>query len=443
MTHRTPTRLVRGGILLGAILLLAVPRPARGQSLTLTAALDSALAGHPSVLAARARVEGAQARVAEARAQLVPTLSGSAGLSQFEKPMVVAPLHGFDPRNPPTFDRTLVQGQLGLDYTLFDGGGRGARIRGAGAAEREAEAGWDATRQDLLERVTGAYLAVLSAGEVLDAAQRHASALEAEQNRAQQNLDQGTAARVDVLRAKASLMDAQAQEATARTSEDLARRSLARLMGVDPATLHKRTLEPVRFRRAPAADTAESPQVVEAQRAVEAARARVDQALASRMPSLHAAAGLHEYGSALGNYVTEWQAGLQVSWPVFTGGARGASIRQARAQYRSAQQALRLAKLQDENAVDQAHAGVVEAEARAKALEASVNQWQEVARIEALSLKEGSGVQTDLLNAQAGLFRARAGYARARYDAVLARVRLARAQGSLDRKWIDEALEVR
>jgi TolC family type I secretion outer membrane protein len=423
---------------------LAVPPHARAQTLTLAEALDSALAQHPSMLAAQARVDGARATVAAARSQLVPTLSGAAGLTRFEKPMVVAPLHGFDPRNPPAFDQTLVQGQLALQYTLFDGGGRSARIRGAGATEQEAVAGRDATRMDLLERVTGAYLSVLTAGEVLDAAEGHVAALEAEQHRAQQNLDQGTAARVDVLRASASLMDARAQDATARASDELARRSLARLMGVDPAALEHRTLADVSFTRAPAAtDSVESPQVVEARRAVEAAGARVDQELAGRMPSLQAGAGLHEYGSGVGNYVTEWQAGLQVSWPVFTGGARSAAIRQARAAFRSAQQGLRLAELQDESAVDEAHAAVVEADARAQALDASVKQWEEVARIEALGLKEGSGVQTDLLNAQAGLFQARAGYARARYDEMLARVRLARAQGSLDRRWIDEALEVR
>ncbi|NIP83666.1 MAG: hypothetical protein GWM90_32325, partial [Gemmatimonadetes bacterium] len=76
-------------------------------------------------------------------------------------------------------------------------------------------------------------------------------------------------------------------------------------------------------------------------------------------------------------------------------------------------------------------AGVTEADARAEALEAAVAQWTEVARIEALALEAGSGVQSDLLRAQASLFQAAAGLARARSDAAGARVAFARARGIL------------
>ncbi len=444
MRHPSRTRALRTGALLAGLLLLAPAAPSGAQTLTLMDAVDSALAEHPSVLAAQARVDGARAGLAMARARLVPALSGVAGLTQFDQPMVVAPLHGLNLRHPPAFDRSLVQGQVGLEYTLFDGGLRGARIRGADAVAGEAVADRDATRMDLIEQVTGAYLSVLTAGEVLDAADKQVAALEAEHRRAQQDLTQGTAARVEVLRADAALMDARAQAATAMASADLSRRSLARLMGVDPASLQGLTLADVTLTPArQQAPAVESPRIAEARRAVQAARARVDQERATLVPSLDAAAGLLEYGTVSGNFDTEWQAGVKISWPVFTGGARVAAIRQARADYRSAQESLRLVRLQEESAVDEASAAVTEADARERALEASVAQWREVARIEALSLREGSGVQTDLLSAQAGLFQARAGYARARHDAVLARVRLAQAQGSLDRKWMDEALEVR
>ena len=77
-----------------------------------------------------------------------------------------------------------------------------------------------------------------------------------------------------------------------------------------------------------------------------------------------------------------------------------------------------------------------------EALAAAVAQWEEVARIERLALEAGSGVQRDLLTAEAGLFQARAGYARARYDTVLAHVRIAKATGRLDMTWIDERLEI-
>ena len=74
-------------------------------------------------------------------------------------------------------------------------------------------------------------------------------------------------------------------------------------------------------------------------------------------------------------------------------------------------------------------------------MSAAVAQWEEVARIEALALEAGAGEQRDLLRAEAGLFQARAGYALAGQEALTARLRLARAEGILDREWIDEWTE--
>jgi outer membrane protein TolC len=151
---------------------------------------------------------------------------------------------------------------------------------------------------------------------------------------------------------------------------------------------------------------------------------------------------LLDFGTIDGAHVAEWQAGLQVQWTLFNGGSRAGSVRRAEAELAAARSDLDAAKLQVAQAVDAAQTAVVEADARAAALGVGVQQWQEVARIEALALDAGSGVQADLLRAQAGLFQARAGHVRARYDAVLSRIRLARAEGTLDRTWVDAALEM-
>ncbi len=92
---------------------------------------------------------------------------------------------------------------------------------------------------------------------------------------------------------------------------------------------------------------------------------------------------------------------------------------------------------------DAAESRILGADERSTALESSIAQWEEVARIEALALEAGAGVQNDLLRAEAGLFRARAGHAQARYDAVRARVEFARAQGVLNREWLNRSLEMR
>ncbi|MCG6988912.1 MAG: TolC family protein, partial [Gemmatimonadetes bacterium] len=157
---------------LAALALATLPFPARSQTLSLLEAADSALATHPSVLAARARVDEADAGRSAARASYLPDIVGTSSLARFEKPMVVAPLHGFDPRNPPAFDRTLVQSQIGASWTLFDGGARRAGVKGADAVRDAARAGERSSVEDLLESVAGAYVAVLSTREVRAAADR-------------------------------------------------------------------------------------------------------------------------------------------------------------------------------------------------------------------------------------------------------------------------------
>ena len=113
---------------------LAAPPPQQGQDttrLTVAVAVDRALATHPAVAAARAQRDVADAEVGQARAAWLPAVSLDGAVNQFEKPMVVYPLHSLDLRNPPLFDRSLSQASMGAAYTLFDFGARSSRVQAA------------------------------------------------------------------------------------------------------------------------------------------------------------------------------------------------------------------------------------------------------------------------------------------------------------------------
>lgn len=421
-----------------------LPELASAQSLTLAEALDSALATHPSLAAADARVRAADDAGDAARAARLPGAALSATLTHFELPMVVAPLHSLDLRTPPEFDRTLVQGQLAVQYTLFDGGGRSSGIRGADANFDATRFSREATRMQVLVDGASAYIGVLSARAVLEAASAQARALTEEHARAQRQFDAGAAPELEVLRASATLQSSLAEEASAQARVALAERALARVMGVEPGLIAGRTFADVEITTVDVrGDGTSNPMLLQADRAVAAAQARLAGERAGRLPSVQAGAGLLDFGTLDGSHDLEWQAGLQVSWPLFTGGARAASVRRAEADVVAARGDLDVARLQVEQAVDAAATAVVEADARAEALAVALAQWDEVTRIEALALETGSGTQSDLLSAQAGLYQARAGQAQARYNAILARVQLARAEGVLDLGWINESLESR
>jgi outer membrane protein len=428
------------------VVVLTAPATLSAQSLTLTDAVDAALSTHPALAAAGARVDANDAATDAARAARLPGAAVEATLTRFQEPMVVAPFHSLDFTDPPTFDRTLVQGRLAMAYTLFDGGERSARIRGADAMLEATRYRRSAQEMTVIEETAAAYVAVLSAQALLAAAEARVAALEEEAGRAQQSLDAGTAPELEVLRARASLQEALADRSSAQARVGLTVRALARLMGLDAAAISAPSLADVAVSATATATTkgdapTHIPLVAQADQAALAAEARLGQERAGRLPTVEAGAGLLDFGTLDDRHVVEWQAGVQVSWPLFTGGARSAAVRHAEAELAAARGDLDAARLEVAQAIDAAETAAAAADARTEALAVAVTQWEEVARIEALALEAGSGVQADLLRAQAGLFQARAGYALARYDAVLSRIRLAGAAGTLDRTWLDEALE--
>ncbi len=423
---------------------LLLPASLAAQALTLVEALDAALATHPALVAADARVLAADGAGDAARSARMPAAALTANLTRFQEPMVVAPLHSLDIRTPPLFDRTLVQGQLGAQYTLFDGGVRASRIRGADALHDASRAGRSSVEMRVLEETIAAYTGVITARTMLSAARAQVVALAEESARAQRHFDAGSAARLEVLRAEAVLQEARAEEAGATARAAFAERALARVMGTAPTAISDRDLADVTFAATPArGDARASPLIRQADRSVAAAEARFSEERAARLPTVQAGAGLLDFGTAAGDHVVEWRAGVEVSWPLFTGGARGASVRRAASELEVARAELGAARLLVEHEIDAALTAVLEADARVQALGAAVEQWEEVARIEALALQAGSGEQRDLLRAEAGLFQARAGQARARQDSILARVQQARAEGVLNRDWIDESMEDR
>lgn len=418
-----------------------LPAPAAAQSLTLTEALDLAERNHPTLVAADARMTAAEESGAAARGARLPGLALTGSLTRHQEPMVVAPLHELNLGSPPAFDRTLVQGQLGIRYTLYDGGATGSRIRAADAGVDATEVMRTSAEMRVLEETVRAFVGLTTARTVLEASRAQVAALEAERARVERHLAAGSAAQVELLTADAVLEEARAEEAGAMASVGLAERTLARLMGVEPAALAERSVVPLAPPNEPArGDAAASPVVLQAERTVEVAEARLTEERAGRLPTVQAGAGLLDFGAWEREHALEWRAGVEVSWPVFTG-SRGAAVRSANAQVVAAQADLRTARLTAAQEADQAVTAITTADARAAALAAAVTRWEEVARIEALALEAGSGEQRDLLRAEAGLYQARAGHATATRDAIAARLRLASAEGVLDRAWINQWME--
>lgn len=435
----TPTHRILAVGLMG--IALSAPSTLEAQYLPLAAALDSALATHPALARAEAVERSAAEAAATTGATRWPSLRFQTALTQFQEPMLATPIHAFDPNLLPEFNETLWQSQLRAQYTLIDWGARGGAIGAADAQVAAAEAGTRAARAELIERVAAAYLRVQATRAVDAAAEARIAALEEERSRAQRGLDQGTAAEVELLRASVALQDAAANRTQTRGAVTVAERTLARIIGTTPDRIEAASLDDadlLRLAEVAPPDEATNAHVEAAVRRAESARARASAERAPRYPRIDLNAGVLQFGTLDLAPIFEWQAGVSLSWDIFAGGGRSASIRRADADVRAAESDVAAVELEIETAVDAARTAIEAADARVDALDASVEQWQELVRIEALALDAGAGTQRDLLEAEAGLYQARAGRVEATSEAFLARLRLAAAEGVLDRNWITQ-----
>ncbi len=426
----------------------AAQEQAAQTPLSLSMAIEQALEAFPTIRASKANSEQAQAALGETSAARFPSLKLNGSATRFQKPMVVTPLHGFAPGQIPKFDETLIQGGVGLNYTLFDGGAREARILGARSQAGLADAELNATSQALIARAATTYLETLSKRQVLEAHDHRLTALKSELSRVQQRYDAGRAARVEILRVQAALANAQADRVRDAEALDRAERDLARLISASvdeiraarlvPVILTDPSLAPRDLLKTEAFQF--SPAVKQARQRLTASEASLAVARSTRWPELNLVGNYLYFGSGQSDGTAEWQAGAQLSYTLFNGGARGKAIERAEAASRNAGEQLRLAEIQVEQDVDRAFSGIEEAHARVESLETAVARFEEVVRIEKLLRETGAGTETDYLNAEADLLTARANLVEARHGEIAARVELARVIGQLNLAWLTQTV---
>lgn len=420
---------------------------AQTRTLTVHETVDRALRIHPTVALAEASAERGDFVAREAESTRRPQLSLETSVNRFQEPMVVAPLHGFDPQRPPVFDETLAQGSLNVAYTLFDAS-RGGRISRARSLAAAAEVQAEGARSLVIAEAVRAFLRVRSTREVAMAQEKQVAALQRERDRAAQLVEQGKAARVVLLRAEAALSTARADAIGAVSDREAAEQELARFIGAGVPDVEQSRLIAARARdtayaREELLTVAErlNPDLRRLRLQSDAADAERSAARGSWWPRVQLGGRYVEYASSATSPQGEWQGGAQLSYPVYTGGARGAAVDRASAETRIASAEVDLGKRRIAEAIDRALTAFRAASARVRALVAAVAQSEEVTRIDLLALEAGAGVQTDYLTAEANLFRVRAALTDARASEVMAHVELARITGELTTEWLAAHVE--
>jgi outer membrane protein TolC len=291
------------------------------EPLTLGDAIARALAYAPANQLAVAQRDLGTAKVEEARAPLMPAIVGNGEYLQ-------AP--GYD---QVITNRGMTLAQLGLNYTVFDGGLRQAQLRAARYAQQAAALGIDAARGQIIFDTTAAYFELWRQRAIAAELQRGVARL-SNYVTTMRNLQRtGRAIANDVLSIESARNATELSLAAANEAAAHAAIVLGSLINQP----HPETLELAEIPALPLepnGDITRSPAFVAAERQIAAADAGIRAAQAERSPTIKLALTSGWEGidppKTFGHHLGASYDGA-VSVPIFEGGLVRAHVDAAKA----------------------------------------------------------------------------------------------------------------
>lgn len=383
-----------------------------------------ALAQSPNVQAANSTLAAQEARIGVARSSYWPQVALTTGTSQTTSA---------SPSQTTATPFNLTNAGLSVQQSLFTFGKLDAAVDQAQAASEAARAQAALTAVEVAYGTRAAYLNwAQAAGLEAQAGEqvRYAQATLAEANA---RFKTGLAARLEVTRAQTALAQAQAALAAARATTAQSRRTLAAAIGqttpVDGTPVFP--AEPAVAKR-PLADVEaaalEHPTLHTGQAQLAQAEATRRAAEVAGMPELTANAS---YGVRARDFqgAQNWAAGLNLSWPLFTGYSvtnQAEAARQSEATSRANLDARRLEILRD---VDNAYLALSGAKERVPAAKSAVDSARENLVQAQGRYRAGVGSIIEVADAQQLVASAQADWVRATTSYHLAIADLQRAMG--------------
>lgn len=321
----------------------------------------------------------------------------------------------------------------------------------AKSATSASDANYRQKEQELVLKVSEAYINVLRAQETLSTTQAEEAALKRQQEQAQKRFEVGLIAKTDVLEAQAQLDGAVANRISAEVGVSSAREALAAIIGKDPGTLAALRSDFVVTPPQPASpeDWAEmakskNPQLAAARMNQEAAEQALSAQRAGHLPQVDLVASYSNTDNKTSNFALSSRngnatsVGVELQLPLYAGGRTSNAIMQA--SYLS--DAAREQTLSVERQLT--------TQARTAYLNASADSFRVSARSQAVksteaalaATKAGYDVGTrnivDVLLAERNLYASRRDQANAKYDYLINTLKLRSASGNLSVKDIQE-----
>jgi outer membrane protein len=395
--------------LLGSRVLAEAP-----PSMTLEQAIEQALANHPNVASAAAGRRSAEGAAMSAKSALLPTVQANASKSRMQD-------------ESPLFEGSSTS--VSASQLLFDLGRTPHNIAAAQAQLRAARASELDTQLAVARAVTDAYFGLLRAQGISEASAQTLKSREYDRDAAQARLDNGSAARFDVLRAETALAQSRQAHVAALADVRSAQVTLNSAIGrvgtdeistVEPGPAPEQTeKDPVAFALSNRSD------VLVARLGADAARHSLSASRVGNAPTLSADGQLNGASKTFPADTLRWSAGISLSWTVFDGFRNAGAVKSAQGSVQRAEADLRATELAATQQVTNAVIAVETGQEQVRLGEATLLQASEARDVAVGRYQAGAGTQLEVSDAESQLYTARV-------DLVNARYALAQAQRDLN-----------
>lgn len=337
--------------------------------------------------------------------------------------------------------RDQTRAGLQLTQPLFNGR-IGAALRAAKLYGAWTEAAIRAATETVQRETIRAYYQAVLSEHLLDVNQTALATAERQLANARARRRQGMASNYDELRAEVEVANFRAQVLQARNDKDLAYTDLYRLMGASPESaaelVDEIPLVPETIDFAAAARTAleRRADLAVAEYALRMQRESVAVAKSRYWPEVSGYvsqewANPDPHESTRDEWGDEWQAGVQVSLPLFDGFDRRGTLVQERAKLRQLEIALQDAEDQAVSEIRQAVLSLQTAAEFAHSQSQNLATAAEALRLVEAGLKEGQNTPVEVMDARQALTQASANYYQSIFSHAMARVALQQAMGLL------------
>lgn len=388
----------------------------------------------PTIQAAREAQLAAREATPQARAQFFPVISASA------KHIAQHDSAGSGDGSANTSDTHFNQSTYGLSLTqpIFYYQ-QWINLSTAAANVKQANATYAAAEQNLIVRTVQGYFNTLKASDNLKFSKANRKQLAKILEQTQLKFKVGLIAITDVQIAKAQYDTALAQEISDENAFANQKERLQEITG-QPITTFAFMRENLALKAPEPADpekwvmTAidQNFELEAARFGAEASRTQIKTASAGHLPTLNINSNINRLTSAQGNpSTTKSNVGLQVTMPLFSGGAVSSQTRQAVHTYEKTQKEAERQYRTTESNTRQAYRGVLTQISQVAAQKQAIISTESALKATEASFNVGTRTIVDVLTAQTNLIKAQQNYANARYDYIIQSVLLKQAAGTL------------